>query len=162
MAKMCSVENVTPRALNAVIPTIFKGLCYTKLKEGLEIEITKVAYSVYQAKNKETKELIYRKDGTPVTRVTAYIGFDDGLYSTVSNEYAIGQLMSVTGPIDLDEFGVSEFPDIEPCRVKVTTKDIKYGNKSFPSWVFIPIERYKQVDILTGQPRSVTRDSGYL
>lgn len=137
--KMLSVDHVTTRAIRAVLPEPFKGMTYTKLADGMEVRITKISYSVYPAKDKETKEILTRKDGTQLMKTTAYIGFDDGTYSTVANEYAIGQLISVTGDFAEDTGGVYSF-DIEPCHVRVTTKDIQYGNKTFPSWVFIPYE----------------------
>ena len=137
---MISADAVTPRAIRAIMPDCMKGLAYVKLADGMERIIVKVAFSVYPAKDKETKEVLVRKDDTVICRTTAYIGFDDGTYSTVANEYAIGQLFSITKTIDENDVGVHEFPDVEPCKVRVTTKDIKYGAKTFPSWVFIPID----------------------
>lgn len=145
--RMMTADQVTPRAMRAIMPKCFDGMAYIKLAEGMTKTISKVAFSVYPAKSKDTKEEILRKDGTVVCRTTAYIGFDDGTYSTVSNEYAIGQLFSITETIKEDDVGMHEYPDVEPCKVRVTTKDVKYGDKSFPSWVFIPIERYIQTDV---------------
>lgn len=139
---MITAEQVTPRANRAVMPESFKGMTYSKLANGQLRTIVKVAFSVYKAK-KETddgKVYIERKDGSYVTKTTAYIGFDDGSYSTVGNEIAIGQLMSITDEIDENAEGVYEFTEIEPCKVKIDTKDIKYGDKSYPSWIFIPTE----------------------
>lgn len=149
MSKMFTVEQVTPRAIRAIMPKSFDGMSYIKLSEGMEKTIVKVAFSVYPAKDKATKEEILRKDGSVVTKTTAYVGFDDGTYSTVGNEYAIGQLFSITETIGDDDVGMHEYPDIEPCKVRITTKDIKYGDKLYPSWVFIPIERFRQMDITT-------------
>lgn len=153
---MISADSVTPRAIRSIMPESFKTKAYTKLSEGMEITIDSVAFSVYPARNKETKEVLMRRDGSVVTKVTAYIGFGN-LYSTVSNEIAVGQLMSITGDFDMNEPNVYEYPNVEPCRVKVVTKDMKYGTKSFPSWVFIPIERYKQMDITTGIFHSIPK-----
>ena len=139
---MITAEQVTPRANRAVMPDCMKGMTYTKLVEGQERTIVKVAFSVYKAK-KETddgKVFIERKDGSYVTKTTAYIGFDDGSYTTVGNEIAIGQLMSITEEIDENAEGVHEYAEIEPCKIKIGTKDIKYGDRVYPSWIFIPME----------------------
>ena len=139
---MITAEQVTPRANRAVMPESFKGMTYSKLANGQFRTIVKVAFSVYKAK-KETddgKVYIERKDGSYVTKTTAYIGFDDGSYTTVGNEIAIGQLMSITEEIDENTEGVYEFPDVMPCKVMIDTKDIKYGDRSYPSWVFVPME----------------------
>lgn len=137
---MITADAVTPRRIRAVMPKCMEGKAYVKLADGMVKTITSVAYSVYPAKDKETKEIITRKDDSVVCRTTAYIGFDDGTYSTVANEYAIGQLFSITEYINENDLGVHEYPDIAPCKVRVTTKDIKYGDKTYPSWVFIPID----------------------
>lgn len=138
--KMITADAVTPRAIRAVMPKCMVGMAYTKLADGMTKTIVKVAFSVYQAKDKDTKEYLVRKDDTPICKTTAYIGFDDGTYSTVANEYAIGQLFSITETINENDIGMHEYPEVEPCKVRITTKDIKYGNNTFPSWVFIPIE----------------------
>ena len=105
----------------------------------MEITIESVAFSVY-AKRDEDGEEIVRRDGSIVHKMTAYVGYDKDKYATVSNEFAIGQLFSITEVVNENADGVYEFPDIEPCKVKIITKDIKYGDKTYPSWVFIPME----------------------
>lgn len=124
------------------MPECMKGMLYTRLAEGMEKTITKVAFSVYKAKREVDgfRVCIERKDGSYVTKTTAYIGFDDGSYTTVGNEYAIGQLMSITETIDENVEGMYEYPGVEPCKVKIATKDIKYGDRVYPSWVFVPME----------------------
>lgn len=136
---MITADEVTPRAIRAVMPDCMKGRKYKKFAEGMEITIESVAFSVYAKRDEEGEEII-RKDGSVVHKMTAYVGYDGGRYATVGNEFAIGQLFSITDVVDENAEGVSEFPDIEPCKVKITTKDIKYGDKTFPSWVFIPME----------------------
>lgn len=135
---MITADEVTPRAIRAVMPDCMKGRKYKKFAEGMEITIESVAFSVYAKRDEEGDEIV-RKDGSIVHKMTAYVGYDKDKYATVGNEFAIGQLFSITDVVNENADGVYEFPDIEPCKVKVTTKDIKYGDKTYPSWVFIPM-----------------------
>lgn len=136
---MITADEVTPRAIRAVMPDCMKGRKYQKFAEGAEITIESVAFSVYPKRGKDGAEIV-RKDGSIVHKMTAYVGYDKDKYATVGNEFAIGQLFSISEVVDENTDGVTEFPDIAPCKVKITTKDIKYGDKTFPSWVFIPME----------------------
>lgn len=136
---MITADEVTPRAIRAVMPDCMKGRKYQKFVEGMEITVESVAFNVYPKRGKDGAEIV-RKDGSIVHKMTAYVGYDGGRYATVGNEFAIGQLFSISEVVDENVDGVYEFPDIEPCKVKITTKDIKYGDKTFPSWVFIPME----------------------
>lgn len=135
---MAKVDEVVLRGNRAVLPAIMEGMRYIKLSEGAEFTITKVAYSVYKARNADGSEKI-TKSGRPICTTCAYIGFDDGTYSTVKNDYAVSQLISVTGRFAEDTPGVYEYENIHQ-KVKIMTKDIKYGSEVHPSWVFLPIE----------------------
>lgn len=136
---MITADEVTPRAIRAVMPNCMKGRKYQGFAEGMEITIESVAFNVYPKRGKDGAEIV-RKDGSIVHKMTAYVGYDGGRYATVGNEFAIGQLFSISEVVNENVDGVYEFPDIAPCKVKITTKDIKYGDKTFPSWVFIPME----------------------
>lgn len=136
---MITADEVTPRAIRAVMPNCMKGRKYQGFAEGMEITIESVAFNVYPKRGKDGAEIV-RKDGSIVHKMTAYVGYDGGRYATVGNEFAIGQLFSISEVVNENVDGVYEFPDIEPCKAKITTKDIKYGDKTFPSWVFIPME----------------------
>ena len=136
---MQSVDNVTKRSMLKIIPNAYKDMKYTKVNNGDVKTITKVTYSVYPVKDTETGGIMIRKDGSPVTNVTAYIGFSDGTYTTSHGDMVINQLVSETG----------DFPDVEgqyefdtDCPVKVITTQAKYGKgpnaKTFPVWAFEP------------------------
>lgn len=137
---MQKIENVTKRSMLNIIPEPFKSMTYVKVNAGEVKKITIVAYSVYPVKDKESHEFLIRKDGSPVTNVTAYIGFDDGTYTTSHGETVINQLVSETGNFS-DEPNVYVYDRLD-CNVKIITTTAKYGKgptaKSFPIWAFEP------------------------
>ena len=136
---MQTVTNVTKRSMLKVIPSEFKAMIYTKVNDGETRRITKVCYSVYPVKDAETNEPMTRKDGTIVTNVTAYIGFDDGSYTTSHGDTVINQLVSETGDFP-DEVGQYTY-DCN-CPVRVITIQATYGRgksaKTYPVWAFEP------------------------
>lgn len=134
---MTTPDNTPTRKQRAVCPDGLKNRTYFKFADGQEKVIDKVAYSVYPAKDKETSEILKSKAGNTIFNTTAYVGFTDGTYSTVKNEVAISQLIGITGDFP-NEGGVYEY-DVPECPVKIGTKNIKYGNKEYPSWVFYPM-----------------------
>lgn len=138
---MQKIENVTKRSMLSIIPEPFKLMTYVKVNAGDTKKITIVAYSVYPVKDKESREYMIRKDGTPVTNVTAYIGFDDATYTTSHGDTVINQLVSETGNFP-DEPNVYVYDKLD-CDVKIITTTAKYGKgpnaKSFPIWAFEPL-----------------------
>lgn len=136
---MLRPTEVTPMRIKAIMPNDFKSMPYSKPVNGEIRTIVKVCYNIYTAKKDGI--VLTRKDGSELTNVTAYVGFDDGSYFTFKNEVAIGQLMSITGEIATNEPSAISF-DVEPCKVKLVETTITMGKdkKSFPSWVFEPID----------------------
>lgn len=137
---MQSIDNVTKRSMLAIIPDEYKGRVYRKVNAGEEYRIDSVIYSVYPVKDKETGEYLIRKDGEPVLNCTAYIGFDDGSYTTSKGETVISQLISETGNYP-DVAGYHLYPC--DCAVRIITTTQEYGKagnrKSFPIWAFEPM-----------------------
>lgn len=133
---MKSVKNVTSIKMLAIMPEQFKGLDYQKLKAGDEKTITHVAYSVYPAKDKEGTG-IFRKDGTPVMRTTAYIAFDDGSYTTTKYDLPISQLVSETGMYDDSAVGITVFDS--NCPVRAISVSVRMGQKDYEIIAFEPL-----------------------
>ena len=137
---MQSATSVTKRSMLKVIPDYFKTMTYTKVNDGDLKTINKIVYSVYPVKDAENGGYLMRKDGTPVTNVTAYIGFGDGTYTTSHGDTVINQLVSETGDFS-DIEGQYEF-DVD-CPVKIITIQQTYGKgktaKTFPIWAFEPM-----------------------
>lgn len=138
---MKSANTVTKRSMLAIIPDAFKGSEYRKVNKDEIYTITKVVYSVYPVKNKETGEFLLNRHGDPVLNTTAYIGFDDGTYTTSKGDTVISQLVSETGDYP-DIAGYHEFV-VDECKVRISECMAEYGKglakKSFPIWCFEPL-----------------------
>ena len=133
---MKSVNAVTPIKMLAVIPDVFKGMDYVKLKAGDEKVIKGVAYSVYPAKDKEGNRIL-RKDGSEVMRTTAYIGFSDGSYTTTKYDLPISQLVSETGMYDDTKKGITLY-DCD-CAIRAVNVTVRMGNKDVQIIAFEPM-----------------------
>lgn len=138
---MQSVSTVVKRSMLAIIPDRFKDWTYRKVSKDETYTITIVVYSVYPVKDKESGEFLLNRRGEPVLNCTAYIGFDDGTYTTSKGDTVISQLVSETGNYP-DTAGYHEFP-VDNCRVKIIETMAEYGKagnkKSFPIWCFEPL-----------------------
>lgn len=138
---MKTVATVTKRAMLAVIPDCFKESEYRKVNKDEIYTITRVVYSVYPVKDKETGEYMINRRGNPVLNVTAYIGFDDNTYTTSKGDTVISQLVSETGDFE-NVAGYHDFV-VDNCKVKIIETMAEYGKagskKSFPVWCFEPL-----------------------
>ena len=124
----------------AILPKEFiSGRKFIKLQNGMEKTITDAVFSVYNAKDRDGN-LIVRKDGTNVTNTTVYVGFDDGTYTSVKSNVAVSQIAQICPDfIYSEEVGITSYKT-ETCKVRVVTVDTKYGDKTFPTWAFDPVE----------------------
>lgn len=134
---MKCIDNTTPRRMYNLIPEDIRNRSYVKLNLGELKTIDYVCYSVYNAKDKETGEHIFRKDGSEVFKVTAYVGFTDNTYTTMSSNAVIDQLITETGNFP-DELGQWAYTPLD-VPVKVIQTKAKYGDKEYPVTVFEPV-----------------------
>lgn len=138
---MKSATTVTKRSMLAIIPDVFKSAEYRKVNKDETYTITKVVYSVYPVKSKETGEYLLKRNGDVVLNTTAYIGFDDGTYTTSKGDTVISQLVSETGDFPNME-GYHEF-NVDNCKVRIVETMAEYGKgpakRSFPIWCFEPM-----------------------
>lgn len=139
--RMPNPTEVSTRAQRAVLPPSFKDMLYSKVQAGERKTIVKVAFSVFIARDKESREPLKSKKGNDIHNVCAYVGFDDGYYTTVKNEIAVSQLVHVAGDYDANAIGVTEFNLTEPCHVLITTVKQKYrNNKEYEVTAFAPAD----------------------
>lgn len=136
---MFATNEITSKYMAKHIPEQFRAMKYRKVAIGEELRITKIAYSTYEAKNPEGEPILY-KDGSPVLKTTAYIGFSDGSYTTSHGDTVVGQLVSETGAYP-EEIGV-ENHEVD-CPVRIISHKVTYGRgasaKSYDTWAFEPM-----------------------
>lgn len=142
---MIKASQVTPRQFRNVVPEMYRNMPYTKLdKADVEIEITSIVFSIYQAKTRDKDdkddivELVTR-DGKPITNITVYIGLSNGCYSSVNGDTAIEQLASI---VDFNETAIGQYPyELEtPEKAKTIMVNEKMGKKEYPKVAFDPVE----------------------
>lgn len=134
---MLKANQITPRQFRNVVPDIFKNRGYITLEKDMSVEIESIVFSIYQATKTvgDEKQELTTKDGTPITNITAYIGFTDGFYSSVNGDIAVQQLASIVG---FDETAIGQYPYKldTPEKVKTITVNEKMGNKDYPKIAF--------------------------
>ena len=139
--KMAKVDGITPVYMRGLIPKHLKdtNATYFKVDANTDKVLNFIGINVYPAKNKDGIE-IARKDGSTVMNATVYAGFDDNTYTTIKNEVALAQALSVVGDLDLNTEGSFEFLLDEPIKTKFTTVKVKRGQKEYDNFAFAPYE----------------------
>ena len=139
--KMAKVDGITPVYMRGLIPKHLKdtNATYFKLDANTDKVLNFIGINVYPAKNKDGV-VIARKDGSTVMNATVYAGFEDGTYTTIKNEVALAQALSVVGDLDLNNEGSYEFLLDEPIKTKFTTVKVKRGQKEYDNFAFAPYE----------------------
>lgn len=139
--KMAKVDGITPVYMRGLIPKHLKdtNATYFKVDGNTDKVLNFIGINVYPAKNKDGI-VIERKDGSTVMNATVYAGFEDGTYTTLKNEVALAQALSVVGDLDLNTEGSFEFLLDEPIKTKFTTVKVKRGQKEYDNFAFAPYE----------------------
>ena len=139
--KMAKVDGITPVYMRGLIPKHLKdtNATYFKVDANTDKVLNFIGINVYPAKNKDGI-VIERKDGSTVMNATVYAGFEDGTYTTLKNEVALAQALSVVGELDLNTEGSFEFLLDEPIKTKFTTVKVKRGQKEYDNFAFAPYE----------------------
>ena len=139
--KMAKVDGITPVYMRGLIPKHLKdtNATYFKVDANTDKVLIFIGINVYPAKNKDGI-VIERKDGSTVMNATVYAGFEDGTYTTLKNEVALAQALSVVGDLDLNTEGSFEFLLDEPIKTKFTTVKVKRGQKEYDNFAFAPYE----------------------
>ena len=139
--KMAKVDGITPVYMRGLIPKHLKdtNASYFKVDASTDKVLNFLGINVYPAKTKEGI-VIERKDGSAVMNATVYAGFDDGTYTTLKNEVALAQALSVIGDLDLNTEGSFEFLLDEPIKTRFTTVKVKRGQKEYDNFAFAPYE----------------------
>ena len=139
--KMAKVDGITPVYMRGLIPKHLKdtNASYFKVDASTDKVLNFLGINVYPAKTKEGI-VIERKDGSTVMNATVYAGFDDGTYTTLKNEVALAQALSVIGDLDLNTEGSFEFLLDEPIKTRFTTVKVKRGQKEYDNFAFAPYE----------------------
>ena len=139
--KMAKVDGITPVYMRGLIPKHLKdtNATYFKVDANTDKVLNFIGINVYPAKNKDGT-VIARKDGSTVMNATVYAGFEDGTYTTLKNEVALAQALSVVGDLDLNTEGSFEFLLDEPIKTKFTTVKVKRGQKEYDNFAFAPYE----------------------
>ena len=139
--KMAKVDGITPVYMRGLIPKHLKdtNASYFKVDANTDKVLNFIGINVYPAKNKDGI-VIERKDGSTVMNATVYAGFEDGTYTTLKNEVALAQALSVVGDLDLNTEGSFEFLLDEPIKTKFTTVKVKRGQKEYDNFAFAPYE----------------------
>ena len=138
---MAKVDGITPVYMRGLIPKHLKdtNASYFKVDASTDKVLNFLGINVYPAKTKEGI-VIERKDGSTVMNATVYAGFDDGTYTTLKNEVALAQALSVIGDLDLNTEGSFEFLLDEPIKTRFTTVKVKRGQKEYDNFAFAPYE----------------------
>ena len=139
--KMAKVDGITPVYMRGLIPKHLKdtNASYFKVDASTDKVLNFLGINVYPAKTKEGI-VIERKDGSTVMNATVYAGFDDNTYTTLKNEVALAQALSVIGDLDLNTEGSFEFLLDEPIKTRFTTVKVKRGQKEYDNFAFAPYE----------------------
>ena len=139
--KMAKVDGITPVYMRGLIPKHLKdtNATYFKVDANTDKVLNFLGINVYPAKNKDGI-VIERKDGSTVMNATVYAGFNDGTYTTLKNEVALAQALSVVGDLDLNTEGSFEFLLDEPIKTRFTTVKVKRGQKEYDNFAFAPYE----------------------
>lgn len=139
--KMAKVDGITPVYMRGLIPKHLKdtNATYFKVDGNTDKVLNFIGINVYPAKNKDGV-VIERKDGSTVMNATVYAGFEDCTYTTLKNEVALAQALSVVGDLDLNTEGSFEFLLDEPIKTKFTTVKVKRGQKEYDNFAFAPYE----------------------
>lgn len=139
--KMAKVDGITPVYMRGLIPKHLKdtNATYFKVDGNTDKVLNFIGINVYPAKNKDGI-VIERKDGSTVMNATVYAGFEDGTYTTIKNEVALAQALSVVGDLDLNTEGSFEFLLDEPIKTKFVTVKVKRGQKEYDNFAFAPYE----------------------
>lgn len=121
-------------------PENLKGKEYRALVQGETVTIIGCTMSIYQAREKEDYEPMFREDGTPVMNTTGYLELDDGTVASVKGRVAIEQLWSCTDMEIPEAVGQYPIADWEPVKVKISSVEQKFGEKVYPVVAFEPVE----------------------
>lgn len=135
----CDVSEVVPKALMAVIPEKYKGMKYHKVTVGEILTLYGVTVVSYQAKDKESGDLLERKDGTPVLNQNCYFDLGDGVYTSIKNEKVLGQVANLTGWFE-QGIGEIEYKFDKPEKVQIIETPAKMGKKEYPVPAFKSIQ----------------------
>ena len=139
--KMAKVDGITPVYMRGLIPKHLKdtNATYFKVDANTDKVLNFIGINIYPAKSKDGLAIV-RKDGSIVMNATVYAGFDDNTYTTIKNEVALAQALSVVGDLDLSTEGSFEFLLDEPIKTKFTTVKVKRGQKEYDNFAFAPYE----------------------
>ena len=139
--KMAKVDGITPVYMRGLIPKHLKdtNATYFKVDGNTDKVLIFIGINVYPAKSKDGLTIV-RKDGSIVMNATVYAGFDDNTYTTIKNEVALAQALSVVGDLDLNTEGSFDFLLDEPIKTKFTTVKVKRGQKEYDNFAFAPYE----------------------
>ena len=136
---MLKANEVTPRNVKNILPSICKGRIYIESAEGMEFTITGAAVNVFPAKT-ENGESMTTQAGEPIMRRVAYVLVGDEIYTSVKGWTAIEQIISLN-PTELDkmEEGTYECTGFAQ-RVKTITVKERMGKKEFDYIAFDPLD----------------------
>lgn len=135
---MQAKDNVSTKAQRAVCPVEFKNRTYIKLEKGQTHTIDSVIYSTYLVKDADGSNKL-SKAGNPIFKTTAYIGLENNQFTTISNNTAISQLISLTGDFDEYTEGHVKFEGFDQ-KVMIISDKVTYNDKSWEILVFEPID----------------------
>lgn len=136
---MLKANEVTPKNVKNILPSICKGRIYVEPAEGMEFTITGAAVNVYPAKT-EKGEIMRTQAGEPIMRRVAYVLVGDEIYTSLKGWTAVEQIISLN-PAELDKMdeGTYECTGFSQ-RVKTITVKEKMGKELFDYVAFEPLD----------------------
>lgn len=138
----CSVDDVIPTAIFAVIPDRYKDMSYKKLNVGDVITINDVTIVSYKAR--KNGEYILRKDGANVLNYSVYFDIGNGEYSYLKNDIVLGQFARLVKWRPNGEIGEKYYKLENPEKVKIVEITTPIGKKD--NRKEIPVKAFESVD----------------
>lgn len=137
MKQMKSVKDIESERKNFFAPENVRTKDRIELAVGDTITVIGVTLSVFQKRDKETKEYLFYDDGEPMFGATAYLELDDDHFTSVNGRVAIDQILSLYDePPSLQTVGSYPLVDMEPLKLRCVKVMQKYGKDEFPKIAF--------------------------
>jgi len=135
-----NVNNITPKKLRGVVPEEYRNMPYRELKKGDKIVIGSCVFSIYQARDKETRKGLTIENGPnagkPITNCTVYFGLGDGCYTSLKNDVVESQMCALTGFETVNK-DIGYYPfHFDPETVECIEVKVKMGQKEVPVIAF--------------------------
>lgn len=135
-----NVKNITPKKLRGVVPDKYRNLPYRELKKGDKVVIDSCVFSIYPARDKETRQPLTIQNGPnagkTINNCTVYFGLGDGCYTSLKNDVVESQMCALTGFDTANkEVGYYDFT-FDPETVECIEVTVKMGQKDVPAIAF--------------------------